>query len=221
MGDYAETNSEITIVTQNEDEEETRRYKINNKCPKYVVPTVKLISKTIKKQDKILEFDKWEKEKISLRLGKSNIIRVELELPEEKLEKNDEIIKEYLFSLNDDLSIYNVYEHIIDIYQLSSEDISGIKRIYIAHVKNTSEIKEAVFKKEGNWSFAENGQNYKMKKDGDWSFIFNNLTIDYSKKYDRYQLNMTGKKLDQLNLNTSYLIPRVTEKIKNLQKYCI
>ena len=58
MGDYAETNSEITIVTQNEDEEETRRYKINNKCPKYVVPTVKLISKTIKKQDKILEFDK-------------------------------------------------------------------------------------------------------------------------------------------------------------------
>lgn len=123
--------------------------------------------------------------------------------------------------MNDDLSIYDVYENIVNIYQLSNEDISSIKRIYIAHVKNTGEIKEAIFKEEDNWSFAENGQNYKMKKDGDWSFIFNNLTIDYSKKYNRYQLNMTGKNLDQLNLNTSYLIPCVTEKIKKIQKYCI
>lgn len=97
MGDYAETNSEITIVTQNEDEEETRRYKINNKCKKYDVPTVELISKTIKKQDKILEFDKREKEKISLRLGKSNIIRVELELPEEQLEKKMKLSKNIFF----------------------------------------------------------------------------------------------------------------------------
>lgn len=218
MGDYTETSSKIIIVSQNGDEEERRWYKINNKYQENDVPKVILYYKIIKKEEKSISFDKRENEKIWFRLGEKDIISVEFYLPKGK-GKKDEDVKEYLFSLKEKASVCEVYEKLVEIYKLSDEEISNMDIICIKYASKAKN--ETLMKEDGYWTFKIGDEFFIIKKNGEWKYKSEEVTIKYSKRDDKYHLDMNGNEADILNLDIPYLFAGVTKQKERFVKYCI
>ncbi|CDE90602.1 unknown [Clostridium sp. CAG:389] len=134
---------------------------------------------------------------------------------------NDEKVQKYIEELDDSLTITQVYEDVMNLFELTKEDISkcssisfcynegDVRRSEICKVRDNSQMYYEIIENEKEW--------IRVLENGDWQYWVDNINLIYKKATDNYVLNTSGKEAI-INCECSKILEHVEEMIQRMKR---
>ena len=134
-------------------------------------------------------------------------------------------VEDYLITLDKSLVIDEVFAKVVELLELSPEDVSNISKILFSYIETTSEkesrIKSMISKIHGKmqeYAVFENGETFHVSIGGNWSYTSDTVQISYRTEKD-YSFSVTGSETFITNMNPKKMLVRVKKRISELMKF--
>ena len=233
FGDWLDYCSELRVT----EGIETKGYECNSKTDNCPQPQVTYKSRNLETDDKSLHSYYCEYFcHQTLNFNTNHTLKIEFDEPNKYRNNKSDIhvlayantIEDYLFNLDNSVSISEVYEKMVSLLSLTDEDIRNSEKISISHTRGDGKDNETeqelakILVLKGNveeYSVREGDEFFHLFKDHSWKYALNNTKIIYNSAKDKYDFSVTGTDTAMDTVNIADTLKQVKEKVSKLWKF--